>query len=134
MRRGVDQNITSPSLHLSLNCKSRWGTADDFTTSFLHFSLFSTALLELANSRPVYSLKLSSHIFICLPCPLPLSTVPCKMVLARSDKRETCPYHFSLRLFTMVRRFSCVPVASGILALTSSLITWYLYEMHSILR
>ena len=25
-------------------CASRWGTTDDFTTSFLHFSLFSTAL------------------------------------------------------------------------------------------
>ena len=31
--------------HLSLNRESRWGTTDDFTTSFLHFSLFSTALL-----------------------------------------------------------------------------------------
>ena len=29
--------------HLSLNCKGHWGTTDDFTTSFLHFSLFSTA-------------------------------------------------------------------------------------------
>ena len=27
--------------HLSLNCEGRWGTTDDFTTSFLHFSLFS---------------------------------------------------------------------------------------------
>ena len=32
------------SLHLSLNLMARWGTADDFTTRFLHFSLFSTAL------------------------------------------------------------------------------------------
>ena len=38
-----------------------------------------------------------------LPCILSLFTVPCKMVLARPDERETCPYHFSLRLFTMVR-------------------------------
>ena len=40
--------------HLSLNHKGRWGTKDDLTTSFLHFSLFSTALWDLPNSRPVH--------------------------------------------------------------------------------
>ena len=30
--------------HLSLNREGRWGATDDFTTSFLHFSLFFTAL------------------------------------------------------------------------------------------
>ena len=30
--------------HLSLNREGRWGTTDNFATSFLHFSLFSTAL------------------------------------------------------------------------------------------
>ena len=30
----------------------RCGTADDFTISFLHFSLFSTALWDLENFRP----------------------------------------------------------------------------------
>ena len=38
--------------HQSLNRKGRLGTTDDFETSFLHFSLFSTALWDLANSRP----------------------------------------------------------------------------------
>ena len=33
--------------HLSLNREGCWGTTDDLTTSFLHFSLFSTALLDL---------------------------------------------------------------------------------------
>ena len=75
--------------HLSLNHEGRWGTTDDFATSFLHFSLFSTALWDLANSRPVHSLMLSSHLFVCLPCLLPPLTVPCKMVLARPDERET---------------------------------------------
>ena len=42
--------------HLSLNREGRWGTTDDFATSFLHFSLFSTALWNLAISRPVHSL------------------------------------------------------------------------------
>ena len=46
---------------------------------------------------------------------------------------KTCPYHFSLGLFTMVRRSSCGPIACWILARTSSLVTWSLYEMHSLL-
>ena len=71
------------------NREGRWGTTDDFVTSFLHFSLFSTALWDLPNSRPVHSLMLSSHLFLCLPCFLPPFTVPCKMVLARPDERET---------------------------------------------
>ena len=86
---------------------------DDFTTSFLHFSMFSTALWDLQNSRPVHSLMLSSHLFFCLPCLLPAVTVPCKMGLDRPDERETCPYHFSLHLFTMVRRSSCVQLPAG---------------------
>ena len=88
--------------HLSQNHEGRWGTTDDFTTNFLYFSTFSTALWDLANSKPVHSL-MSSHLFLCLPCLLPPFTVPGKMVLARPDEQETCPYHFSLRLFTMVR-------------------------------
>ena len=65
------------------------GTTDDFTTSFLHFSLSSTALWDLANSRPVHSLRLSSHLFFCLPCLFPPFTVPCKMVLTRCDEQKT---------------------------------------------
>ena len=78
--------------YLSLNRENRWGT-DDFVTSFLKFSLFSTALWDLANSRPVHSLMTSSHLFLCLPCLLPRFTVPCKMVLARPVERETWQYH-----------------------------------------
>ena len=51
--------------HQSLNCEGSWGTTDDFATSFLLFSLFSTALWDLPNSRPVHSLMLSSHLFLC---------------------------------------------------------------------
>ena len=75
--------------HLYPNCEGRWSTTDDFTTSFLHFSLFSAALWDSANSRPVHSLMLSSHLFPCLPCLLSPFTVPCKTVLARPDERET---------------------------------------------
>ena len=120
--------------HQSINREGRWGTRDDFTTSFLHCSLFSTALLDLPNSKPVYSLMLSPHLFLCLPCLLPPFTVPCKMVLARPDERESWPYHCSLRFLTIVRRFSCGPTGCWILTRTYSLVTWSLYEMCSILR
>ena len=105
------------SSHLSFNCEGRWGTTDDFATSFLHFCLFSTSLLDLVNSRPVHSEMLSSHLFLCLPCLFPLFTVPCKMVLARPDERETWPYHCSLHLFTIVRS-SCGQIACWILTQT----------------
>ena len=120
--------------HQSLNREGRWGTTDDFATSFLHFSLFSTDLWGYANDRPVHSLMLSSHLFLCLHCLLPPFTVPCKMVLAGLDEREIWPYHCNLRLFTIARRSSCGPIACWILARTSSLVTWSLYEMPSILR
>ena len=120
--------------HLSLNREGRWGTTDDFTTRFLHFSPFSTALWDLANSWPVHSLMLSSHLFLCLPCLLPPFTVTCKTFLARPDELETWPYYWSLHLFTLFRRSLCGPIACWILAWTSSLVTWSLYEMHSILR
>ena len=97
--------------HQSLNREGRWGTTDDFATSFLHFSLFSTVLWDLPNSRPVHSLMLSSHLFLCPLRLLPPFTVPCKMVLARPDEWETWPYHCSLHLFTIVRRSSCGPIA-----------------------
>ena len=57
------QNLRFTFLHLSLNHGCHCDTTDDFTISFLHFSLFFTALLDLANSRPVHSLTLSSTSF-----------------------------------------------------------------------
>ena len=95
--------------HQSLNREGRWGTTNNFATSFLHFSLFSTALWDLPNSWPVYSLMLSSHLFLCLPCLFYPFTVPCVMVSARPDEWETWPYHCRLRLFTIVRS-SCGPI------------------------
>ena len=69
----------SDMLHLHLrqcfNRCGRWGTTDDFTTSYLYFPLLSPAIWDLANSRPVHSLMLSSHLFFCLPC-LPPSVFP----------------------------------------------------------
>ena len=71
---------------------------------------------------------LSSHRFLCLPLRLPPWTVPCRMVLASVDDRVTCPYHFSLCLFTEVRS-SYGLKAFPILAFTSSLVMWSLYEI-----
>ena len=57
--------------HQSLNRESRWGTTYDFATSFLHFSLFSTALWDLPNSTqdvffpPLPLSALSSSPFHC---------------------------------------------------------------------
>ena len=48
--------------HQSLNREGRWGTTDDFATSFLHFSLFSTALCDLANLRPDVVFRTSSSV------------------------------------------------------------------------
>ena len=50
-------------LHLSLNREDRWGTADDFTISFLHFSLFSTALFLAVVFPPLFLSALSSYRF-----------------------------------------------------------------------
>ena len=130
LRRRHHHPLPSPIL----NGRVHWGTTDDFTTSFFHFFMFSTALCDLVNSRPVHFLVLSSHFFVCLPCLLPPFTVPCKMVLARPDELETCPYYISLRLLMMVRRSSCAPLACWILAQTSLLVTWSLYEMRSFFR
>ena len=66
--------------YLHFNRDGLWGTTDDFATSFLHFPLFSTALWDLPNSRPVYFLMLSFRLFLCLPCLLPPFTVPREMI------------------------------------------------------
>ena len=120
--------------HLSLNREGRWGTIDDFATSCLHFPLFFTALWDIANARLVHSLMLSSQLFLCLPCLLPPFTAPFRMVLARPDELEAWQCHCSLRLFTIVRRFSCGPTACWILARISSLAKRSLYEMRCIVR
>ena len=83
---------------------------------------------------PPLLLLLLFFFFFWLPCLLPPFTVSCRMVLARPAEREIRPYHFSLRLFTVVRRSSCGPIAWWILAQTSSLVVWSLYETRSILR
>ena len=123
------RSATSYLSHLSCSLADRRGTTVDFTTSFLHSSWFSAFRSMMFHSRPVHSLMLSSHHFLCLPLCLPPWTIPCRIVLASPDDRVACPYHFSLRLFTVVKRSSYGPMAFPILAFTSSLVMWSLYEI-----
>ena len=102
----VEPTVSLISSHLSLNHKGCWGTTDDFATSFLHFSLFSTAPLDLPNSRPVHSLMLSSHLSVCLPCLLPPFTEPCKMVLARLQVRSGLKYAKLTNQTTTTKNYS----------------------------
>ena len=74
---------------------------------------------------------LSSHLFLRLPCLFPLSLFFVKWFWPHPmNGRHDIPQ----RLFIMVRRCSCGPISCWILARTSSLVTWSLYEMRSILR
>ena len=112
----------------------RRGTTDEFATIHFHLDLFSAALVELAESIPVHSLILSSHLFFCLPLflfPLP---VPCRIVFAKPEDLETWPNHLSFRFLTRVRSSLYSPMAAWIFLRTSSLVTWSLYEMFNSLR
>ena len=91
--------------------------------------LFSPALAELAKFIPVHSLILSSHLFFCLPLCLFPFTVPCKIVFAKLEDLEIWPNHFSVRFLTRVRSSSYSPMVAWICLRTSSLVTWFLYEM-----
>ena len=73
-------NTAAITYHLRLNRRGCWGTTDDFTISFLHFSLFTTALWVLVNSSPVQSLMLYSHLFFVVVC---LVFFPLSLCLAK---------------------------------------------------
>ena len=73
------------------------------------------------SSRPIHSLMLSSYRFLCLRLRLRPCTVPCRTALASPADRVTCPCHFSLRLFTEVRRSSYCLMVFSILVFTSLL-------------
>ena len=107
----------------------RWGATDDLATSSLHSSRLSAFLMAAPNVMPVHSGMLSSHLFFCLPRLLPPCTLPCRIVLASPVDLVTCPYHFSLRRFTAVKRSSWGPMACHVLFRTSSLEMWSLYVM-----
>ena len=114
--------------------EDRRGTTDEFATIPFHLDLFSAALVELAKSIPVHSLRLSSHLFFCLPLFRFPFTVPCRIVFAKPEDLEKWPNHLSFRFSTRVRSSSYSPMAAWIFLPTSSLVTWSLYEMFNSLR
>ena len=79
----------------------------------LHYGTWRTSGLSI----PWCCLPTSSSVCLIF---FPLSLYPWKMVLATPDERKAWPYHCSLRLFMIVRRSSCGPIACWILARTSS--------------
>ena len=121
--------------HLSLNREGRWGTTGDFTTSFLHFCLFSTAPWDLSSSGTVHSLMLSSHELQACPfsdvvfprtpglsipwCCLPTNSRPAHSLLLSSHLFLSLP---CLNIFT--RRMPLVTAAlPASLSARSSLLT-----------
>ena len=120
--------------HLFLNREGCWGTTDDFTIRFLHFlcsPLTSGTWRTPGLSIPWCYLATSSS--VCLVF-LPFSLCFARWFwpdLMNGRHDHTTAVCVSLRL---VERSSCCSIACWILALTSSLVTWSLYEMCSILQ
>ena len=123
------QCLRNSILFYPLTLEGREGTTDEFTTIPFHPVLFSAALFELANSIPVHTLILFSHLFFCLPLFLFPFTVPCRIVFAKPENLETWQNHLSFHFLTRVRGLSYSPMAAWIFLRTSSLVTWSLYEM-----
>ena len=74
-------------------------------------------------ASPVFDDVFSS--FPLSPLRLPPCTVPCKIVLASADDLVTCPYLFSLRLYTEVRMSSYGPMAFPVLVFTFFLVPYF---------
>ena len=117
-----------------ITLEGRRGTTDEFAIIPFHLDLFSAALVELANSIPVHSLILSSHLFFCLSLFLFPFTVPCGTVFAKPEDLEKWPNHPSSCFLTRVRSSSYSAMAALIFLRTSSFATWSSYEMFNSLR
>ena len=118
--------VVAADMHLESESEQRAKNVDFHTAKNIQiqattFSLFLDEFLE-TDFRPIY----------CSPTSTPPFTVPCNIVLARPAEREpfsTTSVCLSLRWSGGLR-----PIAYEILARTSSLVIWSLYEMRSILR
>ena len=64
----------------------------------INLVLFSAALVQLAKSIPVHSLIVTPLLFFYLPLLLFPSTVPCRIVFAKSEDLETWPENLSFRV------------------------------------
>ena len=114
------KSYTALSLAYPVVLVDRWGATDDLATRL------SVFLMAVPSVMPVHSGMLSSHLFFCLPLLRPPCIVPCRIVLASPEDLVMYPYHFSLRLFTVVKRFSWGPMACRVLFRTSSFEMWSL--------
>ena len=82
-----------------------WGTSGNFTTNFLHSSRFSALCSMMFHSRPVHSLMLSSHCFLCPPLHLPPCTIPCRqswlvqMIVLCAHTTSACVFSLKSGLF-----------------------------------
>ena len=111
-------------------------TSKPVSSTFLCSPLPSGTWWTPSLSIPWYCLPTSflpTSFSVCLVF-FPLSLYLVRMVLASPNEWGVCTYHCSLHLFTMARWSSCGPIACWILAQTSSLVTWSLYEIRCILR
>ena len=77
--------------YLSHSLADPWDTTVDFTTSFLHSLWFLAFCNMILHSRPVHSLMLFSHRFLCLP-----RTVPCRIVLASPVEYQCLSHWYDL--------------------------------------
>ena len=68
------------------------GTTDKFATIPFHLVLLSAALVERANSIPVHSLILLSHLFLCLPLLFPF-TAPVGLSLLNQKTLDVTKPH-----------------------------------------
>ena len=90
-------------LHLHLS-RSQWPLGRHGHSNPLPpFDFVFSFSYGVENLNPVHSEILFSQCFFCRPLFLPPCTVPCKIVLASPDDLDTCPNHFNLRFFTVVK-------------------------------
>ena len=116
-------------LQLSPNREGVWGTTDDFTTSFVHFSvLYCPLRLGELLAYPFPDVVFLPLLLSALSSSPFHFTVPCNTVLARPHEQE-----MSIRLH-FVSLYDGSLNACWILAWTPLLVTCSLYEMCSILR
>ena len=77
------------TFHLSRRLADLWGTTVEFTTNSLHSLFFSAFRSVMFHSRPVHSLMLSTHRFLCLPLRLPHRLVG--LVVRRPSRERKVP-------------------------------------------
>ena len=92
-------------------------------TRLLHLVLFSAMRFRAEASFRIHCVTFSICDLRGRPYLLAPPTAPCRIVFARGLRRMMWPNQLSLRLLTMLRRGSCLPVSSSILVLIYSFVS-----------